>query len=85
MSCSFLATRARQAALPEQPGRFRYFLEYLFFHYVIVTLLALTLPAPGIISAQTDYEKQTQSDAEALAEAARLNQEVYRLYKAKRS
>lgn len=85
MDRSFLDTRPTQAPLPGQLGRFKSFLEHLVLRYLIATLLALGFSAPIAILAQTSDKKVTRSDAEALAEAARLNEEVFRLYQAVRA
>lgn len=85
MHRSFLDSPATQAPLSGQLGRSRPLLEHLVLRYLIATLLALTFSAPIAISAQTNDQPQTQSDAEALAEAERLNEEVIRLYQAGRA
>jgi CHAT domain-containing protein/Tfp pilus assembly protein PilF len=80
---SFLDTRKTQAHLTGQLGRSKSYLEHLVLLYLIATLLAFNLFTPMVISAQT--HDKTRSDAEALAEAVRLDEEVFRLYQAGRA
>jgi tetratricopeptide (TPR) repeat protein len=82
---SFRDTWATEAPLSGQMGRFKSFLEHLVLRCVIATLLALSFSAPMAVLAQTKDQRQTQSDTEALAEAARLNEEVVGLYQAGRA
>jgi tetratricopeptide (TPR) repeat protein len=82
---SFLDTRETQDHLTRKPSRSKSLLEHLALPYLIATLLAFNFSTPMVISAQMHDKEQNRSDAEALAEAGRLNKEVVRLYQAGRA